>query len=65
MLFLKKKTTLALDLSSNIILIIRLINILLANIGKIFLITNIDYIFLKISLIINLIFSLSLLLILI
>ena len=47
------------------IFIIKHINILLANINKIFLIADINYIFPKILLVINLVFSLSLLSILI
>lgn len=55
----------ALDLFFNIIFIIRLINALLTDINKIFLIVDINYIFPKTLLVINLILNLSLLLILI
>lgn len=54
MLLLRKKTNLALDLFFSIIFTIKLINVLLANINKTFLIADIDYISSSISLIINL-----------
>lgn len=58
-------TTLALDSLFGMIFTIKLINVLLANMNKMFLIANIDYIFSKISLFINWILNLSLFLILI
>lgn len=58
---LKKKATLILYLFFDIIFIIRLINALLANINKISLIADIDYISPKIFLVINLVFGLFLL----
>lgn len=61
---LKKKTNLILNLFSDIILIIKITNALLANINKIFSIAYLDYIFLKILLFINLVLSLSLVLML-
>lgn len=64
MLLSKIETTIVLDLLFDIIFIIKWINVLLANINKMFLITDIDYVFLKILLLINLILSLFLLLIL-
>lgn len=64
-LSLKKKIILSLNLFSSMIFIIASINILLANINRKFSIADIDYIFSKIFLVINLILNLSLLLILI
>lgn len=65
MLLLKKKISLTLNLLFCTIFIIKLMNALLTNIDKIFLIINIDHIFFRIFLIINLVLNLSLLLILI
>lgn len=62
---IKKKTFLAFDLFLNMIFTIKLINALLANMDKIFLITNINYVSAKISFLIYLVSSLSLFLILI
>lgn len=64
-ILLRIKTILALNLLFNIIFTIGLINTLLANIDKMFSIANIDYIFSKTLLIINLVLNLSLLLMLI
>lgn len=64
-LSLKKETILIFDLLSNMIFNIRSINRLLANMDSIFLKTNVNHIFSKISLIINPISSLSQLLMMI
>lgn len=65
MLLIRKKIVLALDLSFNMISNIGWINILLANMNEMLSIVDVDYISLKILLVITLILSSSLLLILI
>lgn len=62
---LRKEIILAINLSFGMIFIIRSINTLLANINKIFLIVDMDYIFSRTFLVINLVLNLSLLLMLI